>query len=407
MRLLFFSNVFPNPNQPTKGTFNLEMVKALAQGQEVRVVSPVSWVDGWRARRQGQPGLGPQRCEVVAGVDVVYPRYYYSPKVLRSLYGWFLWQSVRGAVRRLLDDFVPDAVLGYWAHPDGAVAVRIARSLGVPAVVMVGGSDVLLLARQRGRRRLIRNVLLEADAVVTASRDLRSKVIGLGVGPEKVHVAYRGVDAEVFAPGDKREARRRLGIAADAKALLWVGRMVPVKGLDVLIDACARLRQQGRGCHLYLVGEGPRKPVLEGAGRSRGLGVDTTFVGPVAQARLADWYRAADLTVLPSLSEGVPNVLRESQSCGTPFVASDVGGIAEIAHEGRDRLVPPGDPEALARALAEALAEVTASRPLPARPAGWAESAESLLRVLRPLVSRVRGVRDRRVERQPALYGRV
>jgi glycosyltransferase involved in cell wall biosynthesis len=397
MRILFLTNVFPNPYQPTRGTFNLEMIKALAQEQEVRVVSPIPWVDEWRARRSGQPALGPPRCAEVAGVEVIYPRFYYPPKILRNLYGWFLWRSVRGPVQRLLDRFVPDAVLGYWAHPDGEVAVRIGRLLGVPAVVMVGGSDVLLLAQQRGRRRVIRDVLHQADAVVTASRDLCQKVVGLGVDPTKAHVGYRGVDAQLFAPGDKEEARRRLGIAIEAKTILWVGRMVPVKGLDVLIDACTRLRQRGTAFHAYLVGDGPLKGGLEAASRARGLAGDVTFVGPVPQAQLAGWYRASDLTVLPSLSEGVPNVLRESQSCGTRFVASDVGGIGEIAQAGQDRLVQPGDPEALAQAIGEALLHSDGTPRPPAQPAGWEESAEQLLNIIRPLVSRAKGVRGSKI----------
>jgi glycosyltransferase involved in cell wall biosynthesis len=397
MRILFFTNVFPNPYQPTRGTFNLEMVKALARRQEVRVVSPIPWVDEWRARQAGHPALGPQRSAAVGGVECVYPRFFYPPKILRNLYGWFLWRSVRGPVRRLLQEFRPDVVLGYWAHPDGEVAVRIGRSLGVPALVMVGGSDVLLLARQRHRRRVICDVLHQADAVVTASRDLRQKVVALGVDPAKAHVSYRGVDAQLFAPGDKHEARRRLGIAVEAKTILWVGRMVPVKGLDVLLEACARLRQQGTAFQLYLVGDGPLKAGLEAASRARGLDRHLTFVGPVLQPQLAGWYRASDLTVLPSLSEGVPNVLRESQSCGTRFVASDVGGIAEIAQAGRDRLVQPGDPEALARAIGEALLQTDGAPRPQARPAGWEESAGQLLTIIGSLVSRVKGVRNSKV----------
>ena len=142
MKLLLLTNVFPNPWQPTKGVFNLELARALARDHDVRVVAPVAWVDQWPGRPTEPPP---------ATIEVHYPRFYYPPKVLRRLYGWFLWQSVRGTVRRLLRSFAPEAVIGYWAHPDGEVAVRIARMIDVPAVVMVGGSDVLMLARGGGR----------------------------------------------------------------------------------------------------------------------------------------------------------------------------------------------------------------------------------------------------------------
>src|SRR5438067_1881542 len=157
MRLLFLTNEFPNPLEPTKAVFNLQLARALIQGHELRVISPIAWVDEWRGSRRNPEGW-PERLQVIDGVEVHYPRYYYPPKMLRSFYSWFLWHSVRGTVRRVLAWYRPDVVLGYWAHPDGAVAVRVARLLGVPAVIMVGGTDVLMNTRQRGRRACIRRV---------------------------------------------------------------------------------------------------------------------------------------------------------------------------------------------------------------------------------------------------------
>jgi glycosyltransferase involved in cell wall biosynthesis len=385
MKLLFLSNVFPNPLQPTKGVFNLGMVRALARDHEVRVVSPVSWVDELRAARRGA-GLGRGRRAAIGGVEVAHPRSYYPPKVLRGHYGTFLWWSVGRGAGRLVADFAPEAVLGYWAHPDGEVAVRLARRAGVPSVVMVGGSDVLLLGREAGRGRCVRRVLEAADAVVAVSRDLAEALAGLGIPAAKVHVIPRGVDAGAFAPGDRPGARRRLGIPDGAPVLLWVGRLVAVKGLDVLLRACGRLRDRGVAFRLYLVGDGPLRRPLEAQARSEGLGPAVAFVGPVAHDDLPDWYRAADLTVLPSRSEGVPNVLRESLACGTPFVASRVGGVPELAAGGAGELVEPGDPEALAAALAAALAR-------PARvdgaagspPMDLADAVAPLSRLLREL----------------------
>jgi glycosyltransferase involved in cell wall biosynthesis len=372
MRLLLIADNFPSPLEPTRGIFNLGLARALAARHDVRVVAPVSWLRG-RSPRMA----------TIEGIEVHHPRYYYTPKVLRRFYGSFLWWSVRGTVLRLLREQRPDAVLGYWAHPDGAVAVRAARLAGVPAVVMVGGSDVLLLARNRVRRRCIGRVLRQADAVVTTSQDLKQKLGDLGVSPERVHVVYRGVDHQRFSPGDRAGARQRLGIPTEGRSLLAVGRLVPVKGFDVLLEACARLRDRGTVFHLYLVGDGPLREKLRAQCDALGLSGTVTLAGLVRHEELADWYRAADLTVLPSRSEGVPNVLRESLACSTPFVASDVGGVAELAAAGGGRLVPPEDPVILADAIAAALA--APARPVISPTAGWEESAEALLRVLRPL----------------------
>src|SRR5439155_4820704 len=158
----------------------------------------------------------------------------------------------------------------------------------------------------------------------------------------------------------------------------WVGRMVPVKGLDVLLEACALLRGRGVGFHLYLVGDGPARRALESASTSRGLSGVVSFLGPRLPEQLPDWYRAADLTVLPSHSEGLPNVLRESLACGTPFVASRVGGIPEIAAESASLLVPAGNALALANAVQQMLSEAKDPRPCPSV-SSWADSANSLL----------------------------
>jgi glycosyltransferase involved in cell wall biosynthesis len=388
MRLLLFTNAYPNPFQPTRGIFNRELTRALARNHLVRVVAPVAWIDEWRAK--GKSLLGPDRRSVQDGIPVDYPRYYYPPKILRGQYGWFLWQSVRRRLSQLLAEFKPEVVLGYWAHPDGEVAVRAARLAGVPGLVMVGGSDVLVLTQNRRRRRRIVQVLRSADAVVTVSQDLKEKLLQFGVGAGKVHVVYRGVDVEQFTPGDRLEARKRLGMVANGPVVVWVGRMVPVKGLDVLLEACRRLRERELAFHLFLVGEGPLRRSLQGQCAALGLTANVSFAGLVGHGQLADWYRAADLVVLPSRSEGVPNVLREAHACGTPFVASRVGGIPEIAAEGLDQLIPLDDPAALAEAMARALSE-RSRLPARFRNASWNESAEALGCLLQSLVDTKKG----------------
>jgi len=351
MKILLVTTVFPSPLQPHKGAFNREMVRALGASHEIQVIAPVAWPIVYRARRDGQPWEGVRRLD---GIDVRHPVYFYPPKLLRSHYGTFFWWSISRTVQQILRGFEPDVVIGYWAHPDGQAAVHVARRLGVPAVVMVGGTDVLVLGTDARRRRAIRRVLEGADAIVAVSQDLKRALHAWELSANNVHVVRRGIDVTCFKPGDRGEARRRLGIAPGRRALLWVGHMVPVKGLEVLMEACAEAATR-TDFHLYLVGNGPLSSKLRR--RSVELGIETrvTFVGYVAHADLPDWYRAADLTVLPSHSEGIPNVLLESIASGTPFVASRVGGIPEIVDPLLDRLVAPADASALADAIVDSL----------------------------------------------------
>ena len=352
MRLLFFSNVFPHPLSPGKGTFNGSLVRALAKNHIVHVVCPISWIE--RARRWGVK-FSKQPILVEPGVTASYPTFWYPPKILRTYYDLFLERSVGQRVERDLKAFRPDAVLSYWAHPDAAVAVRIARRLEIPAVTMVGGSDVLLLGRKGKRRDVILKTLHDSDAVISVSADIAGKLKQDGVPSDKVYVVRRGVEGSVFHPGDRPTARRKLGLSESANILVGVGRLVPVKDWPTLIEACALLKQRGIDFYCYLLGDGPQFDLLQRQIRQLKLDDHVKLQGGQPQSALADWYQAADVVVLPSLSEGIPNVLLEAMACGTPFVASNVGGIPEIADPLVHSLVPPGEPSGFANAIGERL----------------------------------------------------
>lgn len=382
MRVLFVSHIFPRPGKPNLGIFSLHQCAALAPaGHPVRAVSPRPWTEGIRARPwQGDPPAG------LANVPTEYPLYVYPPGTMRPAYGRFMWASCRRAIRRAFADFRPDCVLSYWVHPDGQVAHMAGCEAGIPSAVIVGGSDVLVLPHESAARgRQIRSVLHSVDAVITVSDHLRDATVALGVPADRVHTVYQGADRERFTPRDPAAARARLGIPTDGRVLVFVGSLLPVKGVDVMLDACARAKADGTDFRLYLVGDGPARADLEARAARLSLGATVRFVGSVRQHLLPDWYRAADLTVMASRSEGIPNVLREAMACGVPFVATRVGGIHEIADPAMDRLVPPEDPAALAAAITEAL---WAPRPPTREGRGptWAASAERLVEVMRPLV---------------------
>lgn len=353
MKILFYSYAYPNPLNPGLGTFNRAMIAGLSAEHEVRVVSPVPFVDAWDAtlKRKLPRGLNDPQFSAVPNVPAEYITSYYTPKILRSQYGRWMWWSVGRRLHQTMKSFQPDVVLSYWAHPDGEVAVRMAHRHGVPAVVMAGGSDVLVLGRNGKRQQKILNVMHNADAVVTVSEDIASTLSRDGVDLRKLHVVRRGVDRSLFSPGEKLVARRGLAVPENATVLVAVGRLVPVKGHCHLLQACRLLAARRVSFRCYLIGDGPLKGDLQRQITQLGLDGVVELKGNQTQNQLAEWYRAADMTVLPSLSEGVPNVLMESIACGTPFVASDVGGIQEIADSRHDRLVPAASPVALADAI--------------------------------------------------------
>jgi D-inositol-3-phosphate glycosyltransferase len=170
----------------------------------------------------------------------------------------------------------------------------------------------------------------------------------------RISVIPCGVDTGLFTPGDRAPARAALGLDG-GPVLLYVGRLSPIKGLETLLDALALLREHGTPARLLIVGGESDEPLdghpasLRERTERLGLGESVAFLGPQPQASLRTYYVAADMTVMPSYYESFGMVALEAMACGSPVIASRVGGLATTV---RDRttgfLVPEGDAAALA-----------------------------------------------------------
>ena len=356
MRILILTNLYPNPLHPGRATFNRQQFRALAAAQPVAVISPIAWTDELRLRWGGAAPVPAGRRVECDGITVDHPLYLFPPRICRGWYGHFFLRSVRRAFSRAVAEFKPDVVLGSWAYPDGWAALALGREAGLPVVLKVHGSDILTLDEHPAKKGPTVRALQQADGVVAVSQDLVEAVVQFGVSRDRVRLVYNGVDTGVFHPGPAAEARRRLGIDG-GPMLLYVGNLARVKGVDVLVEACGELAKSGVRFTCNLIGQGPLKESLGRRIGELGLKQSVKLLGAKPHAELPDWFRAADVFVLPSRSEGVPNVLLEASACGTRYVASRVGGIPEIARLGDGKLVPPTDPLALAAAIRERLAE--------------------------------------------------
>ncbi len=186
-------------------------------------------------------------------------------------------------------------------------------------------------------------VVEAADRLIANTSGERGELIDLyDAEPSKVVVVPPGVDLSVFSPGDQREARAAVGVAAEARLLLFVGRIQPLKAPEVLVKAAAELlgrHPDWRGQLVVAVLGGPSGSGLEHPQSLQeltaalGLSAQVRFVPPVSRPELARWYRAADLVVVPSYSESFGLVAVEAQACGTPVVAADVGGLPTAVGE--------------------------------------------------------------------------
>jgi len=207
-------------------------------------------------------------------------------------------------------------------------------------------------------------IVSEADRIVAANVVERAELLrDYAAHPSRIATIPCGVDTDLFTPGDRAEARRRLGLD-DRPVLLWVGRMAPIKGLDTLLDTVARLREGRRDMRLLVVGGDADEPTSghETSLRHRiarlGLVDSVRFVGPQPQSVLPLYYAAADLTVLPSYYESFGMVALEAMACGSPVIASRVGGLITTIRDGvTGFLVPDGDVGALAERIESLVAD--------------------------------------------------
>jgi glycosyltransferase involved in cell wall biosynthesis len=200
----------------------------------------------------------------------------------------------------------------------------------------------------------------DARLVVCISHFTRSQLMGLSDPAEwdKLHMVHCGVDPAVFSP-----ARARTHGDPDTLEILTVGRLVPVKGQEVLLAAVSRLVAAGTRVALTFVGDGPSRGRLERAARE--LGIDVRFVGAVGQDEIREHYAQADVFALPSFAEGVPVVLMEAMAMEVPVVTSRITGIPELVEDGvTGLLTAPGDEDGLATALARLAADPAERRRL-------------------------------------------
>ena len=300
--------------------------------------------------------------EQLLGVDVVRFRYAparyetlaYTGAMHRRARGWaalllvpFLVGFLVETVRRARD---ADVIHAHWWLPSGVVAVAAGWLTGVPVVVTVHGTDA---AMARGPLRLLgRWVLRRADAVEAVSTDLARWCADLA-----------GVTARV-APMPLSPAFASTPKAPPADGpVLAVGRLVPEKGFDLLVEAVART-----GDVLELVGDGDQRDALERLARD--VGADVRFLGPLPPDELPARYAAARLVAVPSRREGFGMVAAEAAASGRAVVAADVGGLPDLVDDTNGALVPPGDIGAL-------VDRAGCGRPGPRRRAGRPRSPTS------------------------------
>ncbi len=205
----------------------------------------------------------------------------------------------------------------------------------------------------RLERRIVNKILLKAtDKIVAVSESIRKDIIKYdGIDSSKILVIPNGIDTERFNPeGNFADIRKGFSIKESDIVLGFIGRVVPAKGLEYLIDALPFLKKEFKNIKLLITGEGSTMERLKKKAKENNVHDSIIFTGK--RRDIPDILSCTDIFVMPSVAEGLPNALLEAMAMGKPIVATEVGGIPEVIknrHSGF--LVPPRNPEALATAI--------------------------------------------------------
>ncbi len=328
LRVLTFTTLYPNEAMPTFAMFVEQRLRHLVASGEVdaRVIAPVPWFPfkGERFGAYGRFARVPGD-EMRHGLPLSHPRYLVVPKIGMTLTPNSLYRAgVREIERLRTAGFDFDLIDAHYLYPDGVSAAKLARHFGKPLVLTARGTDVNVIAKMPGPGRMVMDAIDAADAVITVSSALRDALIGLGADPARITVIRNGVDTGLFHETDRDETRRQYGLTGHV--LASVGNLVSLKGHDLVIRALAELPDTS----LMIAGGGSLRAELETLANETGVAGRVRFLGAIPQTELPKIYSAADALVLASSNEGLPNVIMEAIACGTPVVATSVGGIPEI-----------------------------------------------------------------------------
>jgi glycosyltransferase involved in cell wall biosynthesis len=323
---------------------------------------PIPWSPKvlWFKKKWRRYGELPDKINM-DGLEVFYLKYFFlkPAKIFFKLNAKLLYHAAFRFIMSNFSNKTYDLILARPLIPTGYSACLLSKRMNLPVVCEGTGSDVKIYPYYNGiAKKMYTEVLNNADKIIANAKNL-SEEINAFVSRKLCDVVYRGVDIQKFKPFNKKiETRKFLKMDPNCKAVLFVGNLSKAKGIYDLFSAFKITSKKFSNTKLYLIG--PTSPDVD----IKKLKIDKELIGRVnylgqkPHAEMPLWYNACDLFVLPSYTEGMPNVVLEAMACARPVVVTPVGGIPEVIENGvSGLLVEPGNIDGLAKAMLKVLTE--------------------------------------------------
>ncbi|MEN6293488.1 MAG: glycosyltransferase, partial [Methanobacterium sp.] len=232
-----------------------------------------------------------------------------------------------------------DILHAHSAIPTGLIGVIVAKILKKPIFITVHGMDVNNFMKNLPFRMLIQFSLNNSAQIITVSKDLAENIKSLHINHEKITILRNSVNIQQFKPIKNKNIRYKHGIGKEDILVLFVGYLDVFKGIFELVDSFNEIKQEN--IKLMIVGTGPKKYELKDRVHKLGLEKTVIFTGNLKPEEMHNYYQAADIFTLPSYTEGLPISILEAMSCGTPVIATNVGGIPEIIDDNINGFIIP------------------------------------------------------------------
>ncbi len=365
MRIICPTYWYPQHASDTQATYVHDINRHLVRrGHSVTVVTPG---DPSLSREDMFDGVRIVRFPLNLPADLTYGR------VAQSRVSWlgrfarvavmanYLEAQYRAVMAEAREN-ATDVIHAHWAIPTGPAAVMAARKLGVPSVITMHGGDVYVNPEQGYDfptrwyvRPALRWTLGHAGALTAITEDCRQHALRAGAPADHIRLVFNGTDLRRFSPGDNGN---RGSLQFGPHMIFACRQLFPRKGIRFLLEAAAQLKPKFPDLKVVLAGDGFERPQLARLASDLGIGSDVTFLGWVPNTDLPPYYRAAAVSVIPSLEEGFGIPAAEAMGCEVAVVASDAGGLPEVVEHGVTGLVVPrGNSGALAQAIGTLLAD--------------------------------------------------